>query len=171
MGVQAGDGKQPAPTGAFIYSFSLREIAATLTVTIATASELGAGTLGGPLPLAPQSDVTLGDWFHSMSMEASPYATAACLVALWDTDLRSEMAKVNGPSVIFHATQDKICLFELAEAMVAGIKGAKLIQFENSGHGLFYEQREVQHRAHEFPGLRLEKCLCKSTILERRWRP
>ena len=36
----------------------------------------------------------------------------------------------------------KVCLFELAEAMAAGIKGAKLVRFENSGHGLFYEEKD-----------------------------
>ncbi|MEI6519229.1 MAG: alpha/beta hydrolase, partial [bacterium] len=35
-----------------------------------------------------------------------------------------------------------ICPFELAEAMASGIKGAKLIRFENSGHGLFYEEKD-----------------------------
>lgn len=84
----------------------------------------------------------LGEWFHNMGMEASPHATAACLIALRDTDLRGDMAKVNVPTMILHATQDKICLFELAEAMAAGIKGAKLIGFENSGHALFYEEKQ-----------------------------
>lgn len=84
----------------------------------------------------------LGEWFHNMGMEASPHATAACLITLRDTDLRNDMAKVNVPTTIFHATQDKICLFELAEAMAAGIKEAKLIRFENSGHGLFYEEKD-----------------------------
>jgi non-heme chloroperoxidase len=56
-----------------------------------------------------------------MGMEVSAHATAACLVALRDTDLRDDMAKVIVPTIIFHATQDKICLFELAEAMAAGI--------------------------------------------------
>jgi non-heme chloroperoxidase len=84
----------------------------------------------------------LGEWFHNMGMEASPHATAACLIALRDTDLRGDMAKVNVPTMILHATQDKICLFKLAEAMAAGIRGAKLIGFENSGHALFYEEKE-----------------------------
>ncbi|MBZ0190338.1 MAG: alpha/beta hydrolase [Candidatus Kuenenia stuttgartiensis] len=84
----------------------------------------------------------LGEWFHNMGMEASPHATAASLIALRDTDLRGDMAKVNVPTMILHATQDKICLFELAEAMAAGIKGAKLIGFEKSGHALFYEEKE-----------------------------
>lgn len=84
----------------------------------------------------------LGEWFHNMGMEASPHATEACLVALRDSDLRDDMAQVNAPTAIFHSAQDKICPFALAEAMAAGIKGAMLIRFENSGHGLFYEEKD-----------------------------
>jgi non-heme chloroperoxidase len=84
----------------------------------------------------------LGEWFHNMGMEASPHATAACLIALRDSDLREDLPRIKVPTTIFHATQDKICLFQLAEAMAAGIKGSKLVRFENSGHGLFYEEKD-----------------------------
>ena len=111
----------------------------------------------------------LGDWFQAMGMEASPLATAACLIALRDTDLRADMPKVNVPTAIFHGVHDKVCLFALAEALSApreaiaaglvamaagaeaisaeaettagGIRGAKLIRFENSGHALFFEEK------------------------------
>lgn len=84
----------------------------------------------------------LAEWFHDMGMEASPHAAAACLVALRDTDLRGDMARIKVPTVIFHSPQDKICPFELAEATAAGIKGSRLIRFEHSGHGLFYEEKD-----------------------------
>ena len=84
----------------------------------------------------------LGEWFHNMGMEASSHATAACLVALRDSDLRDDLSRVIVPTVIFHSEQDKICPIELAEAMKEGIKGSKLIRFKNSGHGLFYEEKD-----------------------------
>ncbi|OGF45298.1 MAG: alpha/beta hydrolase [Candidatus Firestonebacteria bacterium RIFOXYA2_FULL_40_8] len=84
----------------------------------------------------------LGEWFHNMGMEASPLAASACLTALKNTDLRGDMPKVNVPAVIFHSKDDKICPFALAEETAKGIKGAKLIKFEKSGHGLFYEEKE-----------------------------
>ncbi|MFA6448982.1 MAG: alpha/beta hydrolase [bacterium] len=84
----------------------------------------------------------LGMWFHNMGMEASPHATEACLIALRDSDLRDDLAQVKVPTAISHSTHDKICPFELAEAMASGIKGAELIRFEKSGHGLFYEEKE-----------------------------
>ena len=89
----------------------------------------------------------LGEWFHNMGMEASPHATADCLLTLRDSDLRKDLLKIKVPTVIFHSTQDKICLFELAKAMAAGIKGSKLVRFEKSGHGLFYEEKEKFNRA------------------------
>jgi hypothetical protein len=63
-----------------------------------------------------------------MGMEASPHATVVYLSALWNSDLRDDLSRVNAPTVIFHSTQDKICPFELAEAMAVGIKGARLIR-------------------------------------------
>lgn len=110
------------------------------------------------------------DWFRSLGMEASPHATAACLAALRDTDLREEIPSVKVPTILFHGVHDQICPFKLAETMTAptvalpagevamaagaeaistvgepaacGIRGARLIRFENSGHALFYEERE-----------------------------
>ncbi|WP_228451982.1 alpha/beta fold hydrolase [Chryseobacterium sp. G0186] len=73
-------------------------------------------------------------------MEASPYATTQGLIALRDTDLRPELAKIHLPTVIFHGVQDKIAEFALAEQMHKGIKGSKLVRCENSGHGLFIEE-------------------------------
>ena len=84
----------------------------------------------------------LGNWLHNMGMEASPHATAACLLALRNSDLRDDMSHIIVPTAIFHSVLDKICPFELAEAMAVGIKGSKLIRFEKSGHGLFYEEKD-----------------------------
>lgn len=110
------------------------------------------------------------DWFQYLGMEASPHATAACLATLRDSDLREDLRSVNIPTILFHGLHDQICPFKLAEIMTApyaimptgevamaagseaiaagaepaasGIRGAKIIRFENSGHALFYEERE-----------------------------
>jgi len=81
-------------------------------------------------------------WLYQITMQASPQATIACLVALRDTDLRDDMAKVNVPTLIMHAPGDRVCPFPLAESIAAGIEGSQLIRFENSGHALFYEERD-----------------------------
>ncbi len=110
------------------------------------------------------------DWFQTLGMEASPHATAACLVALRDSDLRNDIQSISIPTMLFHGLHDRICPFAMTETMTAptykmpsggeamavgsegisagteptagGIKGAKLICFENSGHALFYEEKD-----------------------------
>jgi pimeloyl-ACP methyl ester carboxylesterase len=84
----------------------------------------------------------IGNWLGGINIEASFYATTQSLIALRDTDLRTELSKINIPTVIFHGVKDKICEFALAEQMHKGIKNATIVRFENSGHGLFVEERE-----------------------------
>lgn len=84
----------------------------------------------------------LGEWFHNIGMEASPLAVSACLAALRNFDLRGVLPFINLPALILHSKHDKICPFELGRELAAGIKGSKLVPFENSGHGLFYEEKD-----------------------------
>ena len=82
----------------------------------------------------------IGSWFNGICLSASSHATAECLVALRDTDLRSDLAKITVPTVIMHGKKDKICSFDLAEQMKGGISDSQIIAFENSGHSLFLEE-------------------------------
>ena len=84
----------------------------------------------------------IGSWLNGICISASSYATAKCLIALRDTDLRKDLAKIKIPTLILHGKQDKICSFDLAEQMKAGISDSQLIPFENSGHSLFLEETE-----------------------------
>jgi len=84
----------------------------------------------------------LGNWLGAINLEASSYATTQSLIALRDTDLRSELSKIKIPTTIFHGVKDKICEFSLAEQMQKGIQNSQIVRFENSGHGLFLEERE-----------------------------
>ena len=82
----------------------------------------------------------IGSWLNGICLSASSYATAQCLIALRDTDLRSDLAKIKIPTIIMHGKKDKICSFDLAEQMKSGIADSHLISFENSGHSLFLEE-------------------------------
>ncbi len=82
----------------------------------------------------------IGSWLNGICLSASSYATAQCLIALRDTDLRADLAKIVIPSLIMHGKKDKICSFDLAEQMKAGIANSHIVAFENSGHGLFLEE-------------------------------
>jgi non-heme chloroperoxidase len=82
----------------------------------------------------------IGTWLNGIGLSASSYAMAQCLVALRDTDLRSDLAKINIPTLILHGKNDKICSFDLAEQMKAAISGSHLVTFQKSGHSLFLEE-------------------------------
>ena len=82
----------------------------------------------------------ISSWLNGICLSASSYATAQCLIALRDTDLRSDLAKIKIPTVIMHGKKDKICSFDLAEQMKAGISNSYIVPFENSGHSLFLEE-------------------------------
>ena len=80
------------------------------------------------------------NWLNNINLSASSYATAQCLIALRDTDLRSDLGKILIPTVIMHGKKDKICSFDLAEQMKAGISNSHIVAFENSGHSMFLEE-------------------------------
>lgn len=82
----------------------------------------------------------IGNWLNGIGLSASSHATAECLVALRDTDLRPDLEKITIPTLIMHGKKDKICAFDLAEQAQAGIKNSKLVAFEKSGHSLFLEE-------------------------------
>jgi non-heme chloroperoxidase len=83
-------------------------------------------------------------WLFSINMAASSFAIVKCLEELRDADLRNDMQAVNQrnlPVAIFHGTHDKI--FHLtAKVMSQGIKGSRLIEFNESGHGLNIEEKD-----------------------------
>src|ERR1035437_778194 len=79
-------------------------------------------------------------WLNGICLSASSYATAQCLIALRDTDLRRDLAKIKVPALIMHGKKDKICSFDLAGEMKAGISDSHIVAFENSGHSLFLEE-------------------------------
>ena len=82
----------------------------------------------------------IGSWLNGINLSASSYAMAQCLIALRDTDLRSDLVKITIPTLIMHGKKDKICSFDLAEQMKAGISNSHIVAFENSGHSLFLEE-------------------------------
>src|SRR5665647_1852775 len=84
----------------------------------------------------------IGNWLYGIGLSASSHATAQCLMALRDTDLRIDLKKISIPTLIMHGKKDKICSYDLAEQMKAGILNSHLVAFENSGHSLFLEETQ-----------------------------
>jgi len=84
----------------------------------------------------------LGDWFFGLGLEAAGWATMQCLVTLRDSTMFGDLGRVRVPTLILHGVHDMICPFALGEMQHRGIRGSTLVPFEESGHGLFWEQRE-----------------------------
>ena len=82
----------------------------------------------------------ISNWLYGIGLSSSSHAMAQCLIALRDTDLRSDLNKITIPTVIMHGKKDKICSFDLAGQMKAGIGNSRIVAFEKSGHSLFLEE-------------------------------
>jgi non-heme chloroperoxidase len=85
---------------------------------------------------------SLGDWFYGLGLEAAGWATVACLATLRDSTLFGDLNRIHVPTLIMHGVHDRVCPFALGEAQHQGIRASVLIPFEQSGHGLFVEQRD-----------------------------
>jgi non-heme chloroperoxidase len=83
----------------------------------------------------------ISDWLARIQFQSSQYAMEQGLCMIRDSDLRADLKNITIPTAIFHGKLDKLCPFELAEQLHKGIVNSKLIAFENSGHGLFLEER------------------------------
>lgn len=83
------------------------------------------------------------DWFFKLGLEAAGWATAE-VAATWlgEEALFSDLGKIRVPTLILHGIHDNVCRFPLAEAQKHGIKNSRLVPFRNSGHALFWEERE-----------------------------
>ena len=90
---------------------------------------------------SPHSEA-IKDWFCDLSLSASSIGTIATGYALRDEDGCADLYSVHVPTGIFHGKQDQIVPFELGELQNQRIAGSQLFAFENSGHGIFYDELE-----------------------------
>ncbi len=82
------------------------------------------------------------DWFFGLGLEAASWSTMMVSYAWISEVLFNDLKAIRVPTLILHGVHDRICLYPLGLAQYRGIKGSKLIPFENSGHGLFYDEKE-----------------------------
>ena len=86
------------------------------------------------------------DWFFQLGIEAAGYSTAGVLNSLRDETLFTDITKIHVPTLILHGVHDRICLPPLASVLHHAIRHSKLVWFEESGHGLFWEERNKFNR-------------------------
>ncbi|BFT70093.1 alpha/beta fold hydrolase [Paenibacillus sp. P36] len=56
--------------------------------------------------------------------------------------MTSKLSQIKQPTLILHGLKDRTVPFAVAEALQKGIKNSKLLTFENSGHGVFYDEKD-----------------------------
>ena len=104
--------------------------------------ELGKTFFGVSLVHHPVSDEFLADNFTKV-MDASPIATLECAKSFSSTDFRSDVVKINVPTLIIHGNEDKTVPIEpTGNQSVELIKGSRLVIYEGAPHGLWYTERE-----------------------------
>lgn len=81
------------------------------------------------------------EWFFQLGLQAAGYSTAMLAKSLRDESLFYDITKICVPTLILHGVHDKVCPFELAIVLNHEIRNSKLVPFENSGHGLFWEEK------------------------------
>lgn len=86
-------------------------------------------------------------WFFHVGLEAAGWATAAIANTWVNEVLYSDLEEINVPTLIIHGIHDKVVPFELGQIQNENISNSKLIPFEFSGHGTFYDQKDEFNQA------------------------
>lgn len=82
------------------------------------------------------------DWFFQLGLEAAGWSTAKIAMTWINEVLFQDMKSICVPTLIMHGIHDQVCLFDLAEVQNREIANSKLVVFEESGHGLFYDEKD-----------------------------
>lgn len=86
--------------------------------------------------------VPFSNWISSLGFEAAGYSTAELLKCISTENLFNDLDKIKVPTLILQGIHDKICPIGLGETLSRRISNSNLVLFENSGHALFWEERD-----------------------------
>lgn len=82
------------------------------------------------------------DWFMQMGLQAASWSTAAIIKTLRDEKLYADLPNIHIPTLIIHGIHDKVIPFSQAQELNQAIRNSKLVPFQYSGHGAFWEERD-----------------------------
>ncbi len=100
---------------------------------------------GGMLKGMSVSDEVF-DLSWNIAAEASPIGTLDC-VSAWLTDFRSDLRKIDIPTLVIHGDADRIVPYEASgKRMPEFVKGARLVTIEGGPHGLNWTHAEETNR-------------------------
>jgi len=89
------------------------------------------------VPVSPE----VIDWMWGMFLEMGPRGSDS-LRSLADVDQRKTLATIEVPVLVLHGRQDGFVSFSGAEAALGLWPDARLVEFEDSGHAPFIEERD-----------------------------
>ncbi|HWR24333.1 MAG TPA: alpha/beta hydrolase [Feifaniaceae bacterium] len=81
-------------------------------------------------------------WNNDLGMQAASWATIAVSHSWLRETLFDDLPEIRVPTLILHGIHDEIVPFALGEVQNEMIPNSRLVRFENSGHGLFYDEKE-----------------------------
>lgn len=81
-------------------------------------------------------------WILNLGLAASGYATAQILVSLRDENLFEDVKNISKPTLICQGLHDKVCPMQFGEILNSSIPNSKFIVYQNSGHALFFEEKD-----------------------------
>lgn len=81
-------------------------------------------------------------WFFQLGLQAAGWATAAIANTWLREVLFSDLDAINVPTLIIHGIHDQVVPYSLGEIQHQYIKNSRLVSFEFSGHGAFYDQKD-----------------------------
>lgn len=90
---------------------------------------------------------SLLDWLFQMGLQAASYATIA-ISKDWITEtLFNDLLQIHVPTLIMHGIHDQVVPYQLGVVQNKSIAGSRLLTFENSSHGLFYDEMDKFNEA------------------------
>lgn len=84
----------------------------------------------------------LHQFYAGMGLTASLRALVRGLEELRDRNLVAEVSSIQLPTLICHGVHDAVVPIAAAEAQQQLIKDANLLRFEESAHGIFFEEKD-----------------------------
>lgn len=80
------------------------------------------------------------DWFFGLGLEAASWSTIAIARSWLSETLFTDLPKIHIPTLILHGVHDQVVPYELGVIQSRSIPDSKLVTFNHSGHGLFYDE-------------------------------
>ncbi|MHB0976761.1 MAG: alpha/beta fold hydrolase [Candidatus Aquicultorales bacterium] len=81
-------------------------------------------------------------WLDQIGVSASLRACVRGFEELRDRDLGSDLSAIEIPALVLHGRKDRVVPFSLGQEQERLLRNSTLVPFENSGHALFWDEKD-----------------------------